>query len=349
MLFDVTYTCNACHGGGVIPSIDNPVIGSGGTVAGLQAAMQLIPMSSLYANTLAINPTDLADIAAYIALGSAPNRDQHGFTGSWYEAATSGQGIELEVYPSTTIMNGSWFVSWFTYDTAAGGADHQRWYTALGSLLFGQPIVPLTIYQNTDGNFDAPPTTNSQPVGTATLYFDTCTSGSFSYSFSDGTGRMGTIPLTRLTQNVTCATTTLKYPTNADFALSGNWYEAATSGQGFTVEVNPNSSYLFAAWYTYEPNGVAAGAAGQRWYTAQASFTAGERSIPVTIYQTTGGIFDTPTPPGEQQVAVGTGTLAFQSCTVATFSYNFTGGSSSGLSGTIPLMRVGPVPPGCTT
>ena len=132
------------------------------------------------------------------------------------------------------------FVSWFTYDTAAGGADHQRWYTAFGSLVFGQPIVPLMIYQNTGGNFDAPPITNSQPVGTATLYFDTCTSGSFSYSFSDGTGRMGTIPLTRLTQNVTCSYAT-PYPTNADFALSGNWFEAATSGQGFTVEVNPNS------------------------------------------------------------------------------------------------------------
>jgi hypothetical protein len=349
MLFDVTYKCNACHGGGVITSPANFVIGSGATVAGLLASIQSTPDMTLYANTLAMNPTDLADIAAYIALGSAPNRDQHGFTGSWYEAATTGQGIELEVFPSSTLSTGSMFVSWFTFDTAAGGADHQRWYTASGSLVFGQPIVPLTIDQNISGNFDAPPITNSQPVGTATLYFDTCTSGSFSYSFSDGTGRMGTMPLTRLTQNVTCATTTASYPTNADFALSGNWYEAATSGQGFTVEVNPISSYLFVAWYAYVPMGATEGAAGQRWYTAQAPFTAGERSIPVTIYETTGGIFDTPMPPGQQTLAVGTATLAFQSCTAATFSYNFTGGSSSGLSGTIPLMRVGPVPPGCTT
>ena len=114
-----------------------------------------------------------------------------------------------------------------------------------------------------------------------------------------------------------------------------------TSGQGFTVEVNPNSGALFAAWYTYAPNGAAAGAAGQRWYTAQGTFTPGLRSIPVTIYETTGGIFNTPTPPGQQTVAVGTGTLAFQSCTAATFSYNFTRGSSSGLSGTINLSRVG--------
>jgi hypothetical protein len=115
------------------------------------------------------------------------------------------------------------------------------------------------------------------------------------------------------------------------------------------VEVNPTSGALFVAWYTYEPMGAVAGAAGQRWYTAQATFTAGTRSIPVTIYATTGGIFNTPTPVGQQTVAVGTGTLAFQSCTAATFSYNFTGGSSSGLSGTITLSRVGPTPPGCTS
>jgi hypothetical protein len=88
---------------------------------------------------------------------------------------------------------------------------------------------------NTGGNFNAPPVTNAQTVETATLRFDTCTSGQLSYRFADGTGRNGTIPLTRLTQNVTCSTTT-PYPTNADVALSGNGYgSAATSGQGVSL------------------------------------------------------------------------------------------------------------------
>ncbi len=273
--------------------------------------------------------------------------NQHGLTGSWYEAATGGQGIEVEVFPNPS-GTGSTFVSWFTYDTVAGGADRQRWYTAQGPVITGQSIAALTVYQNTGGNFNAPPATSAQAVGAAMLSFDTCSSGQLSYAFTDGTGRAGTIPLTRLTQNVTCSTAT-PHPTNADFALSGNWFGgAATSGQGFTAEVNPNSGAFFAAWYTYMPNGSAAGAAGQRWYTAQGSFTSGLRSIPVTIYETTGGIFDTPTPPGQKTVAVGSGTMAFQSCAAATFSYTFNGGSSNGLSGTIPLSRVGPVPPGCT-
>ena len=64
------------------------------------------------------------------------------------------------------------------------------------------------------------PITTAQPVGTATLSFDTCSSGQLSYTFTDGTGRTGTIPLTRLTQNVTCSTSSAR-PTNADFALPG--------------------------------------------------------------------------------------------------------------------------------
>ena len=277
--------------------------------------------------------------------------NQHGLTGSWFEGATSGQGVEIEVSPNPVSGTGSAFVSWFTYDTVIGGAERQRWYTAQGPMVTGQPSASLTILQNTGGNFNAAPPTNAQAVGTATLSFDTCTSGQLSYSFTDGTGRTGTIPLTRLTQNVTCSTTT-PHPTNGDFAFSGNWYDPATSGQGLTVEVNPNSSTVFVAWYTYMPNGTAAGASGQRWYTAQpttsTTFTPGMRSIPVTIYETTGGMFDTPTPPGQKPVPVGSGTLAFQGCSAATFNYTFTGGSSNGLFGTIVLSRLGAVPPGCT-
>jgi hypothetical protein len=295
-------------------------------------------------------PAQIARVGA-ASTPPATNLDlnQHGLTGSWYEAATSGQGVEVEVFANPSSGTGSTFVSWFTYDTVAGGAERQRWYTAQGQVVTGQPNAALTIYQNTGGNFNAPPATNAQAVGTATLSFDTCASGQLAYNFNDGSGRTGTIPLARLTQNVTCATTT-PHPTNADFALSGNWYGgAATSGQGFTVEANPNSGAFFAAWYAYVPNGTGAGAGGQRWYTAQGAFAPGMRSIPVTIYQTSGGVFDTPTPPGQNTVAVGTGTMAFQSCSAATFGYTFTGGSSSGASGVISLSRVGPVPPGCTS
>ena len=202
--------------------------------------------------------------------------NQQGLTGSWYEPATSGQGFEVEVFPNFIGPDvGLTQVSWFTFDTTAGAADRQRWYTL----------------------------------------------------------------------NATCSTTSAR-PTNADFALSGNWYNPSTAGQGFTVEVSPGSSTLFLAWYTYAPAAAGAGAEGQRWYTGQGAFSPGMRSISFTFYETTGGTFDSVIGV-PHSLAVGTGTLVFQSCSGARFDFNFTGGSSSGTSGAIALSRIGPVPQGC--
>ena len=276
--------------------------------------------------------------------GPAPDMNQHGLTGSWYEPATDGQGFEVEVYPDLVAPGtGYVFVSWFTYDTVAGGPERQRWYTLGGNVTSRQSAL-LSIYQNTGGTFNAPPVTDAITVGTATLTFDSCTSGQLTYTFTDGSGRSGAIPLARLTKNETCSTTSAR-PTNADFALSGNWYNAATSGQGLTIEVNPDTNILFFAWYTYAPNGIGAGPPGQRWYTASAAFAPGMRSIPILIYETTGGVFDASA--ATHTVSVGTGTLSFQNCSSATLGFMFTGGSSGGASGTVDLNRIGPVPQGC--
>jgi hypothetical protein len=272
------------------------------------------------------------------AHGAGIDLDQHGLTGAWYDPRTSGQGFMVEVFPDLSSPGtGLALVSWFTYDSVGGGAKRQRWYTMSGPVVSGDPNASLAIYQNSGGNFNAPPITNASPVGTATLSFDSCISGQLSYTFTDGSVRSGTIPLTRLTQNVTCSATSAR-PTNADFELSGNWFDAATSGQGLTVEVNPISGVIFFAWMTYAPNGAAAGPAGQRWYTGLGAFSAGSSSIPVQLYETTGGLFDdgmaSPT-----TVVVGSGTFTFEGCW-ADLNFNFTGGSSVGASGTIPLVHM---------
>ncbi len=156
------------------------------------------------------------------------NLNQHGLTGSWYEPVTSGQGVEVEIFPNPS-GNGAVQVSWFTYDpSVVGGAERQRWYTAGGSVAPGATSAALTIYQNVGGSFNAPPITTAHAVGSATLSFTACNQGQLDYAFSDGSGRSGSIPLTRLTQNVTCSATSAR-PVNADFAFSGNWYDPATS------------------------------------------------------------------------------------------------------------------------
>ena len=159
-------------------------------------------------------------------------------------------------------------------------------------------------------------------------------------------GRNGTIPLTRLTPNVSC--TQAGGPSaGGDFGLSGNWFDRTTSGQGFIIELNPLAKALFFAWYTYAVNGQALAAPGQRWYTGQSNYVPGARSIPLTLYETTGGLFNS-VAPAPTTVPVGTGTLTFASCNAATLTFAFTGGSTTGQSGSIELSRVGPVPADCT-
>ena len=277
--------------------------------------------------------------SAALAASDAIPLNQNGLTGSWYDPQTSGQGFEAEVYPDLLSPGtGLAFVAWFTYDSVVGGAERQRWYTLSGPVMSGQPTASLTIYQNTGGNFNAPPITESVPVGTATLSFDSCISGQLSYTFTDGSGRSGTIPLQRLMQNVSCSPLGEAHE-NADFILSGSWYDPATAGQGITVEVNPISGVLFFAWETYAPNGANAGPAGQRWYTGQGALAADNPlSTDVQLYESIEGMFNT-LPPIPSTVAVGSATLTFQDCSDATLNYSFTGGSNSGASGTIKLGR----------
>jgi pseudomonalisin len=273
--------------------------------------------------------------------------NQHGLTGSWYEPATNGQGIEVEVFPDLVSRGtGRVQVSWFTFDTnTMGGAERQRWYTMGGNVSTGAASVTLPIYQNVGGNFNAAPITNSIQVGTATLRFADCDHGTLDYKFTDGSGRSDRIDLTRLTKNVTCVTTGER-PVSADFAYSGNWYDPATSGQGLTVEINPLSPVAFFAWYTYAPGGAAAGPSGQRWYTGKSDYAAGARTLAMTLYETTGGLFDAPVPT-PMTLVVGAATLTFQSCIAATLDYAFTGGNNAGAAGQIALTKIGPTRPGC--
>jgi hypothetical protein len=239
---------------------------------------------------------------------------------------------------------GTLFGAWYTYDIVAGAENSQRWYSVQTAITGDAQSAAVTIYQNTGGNFDAGPVTSAVQVGTGTLTFDSCSSGSFAYSLDDG--RTGTIPLRRLLPNVNCVESGT--PTNpaSDFGLSGAWYNAATSGQGLMIEIDPNDAEAFLGWYSYAVAGQSAGAAGQRWFSAQAPYTVGTRTMDLTIFESTGGTFDSSSGV-VATIPIGTATLTYISCTSATFDYTFTAGELTGMSGTIPLTRLGATPASC--
>jgi serine protease len=269
-----------------------------------------------------------------------------GLSGSWYEPATSGQGLEIEIMPSANFI----FAGWYSYsdssDEPLGNNDiGQRWVTLSGNYINNTSSTQLTIYSNSGGSFDQPPITSAQAVGVATLSFDSCTSGRLDYSFTD-TGVSGNIPLTRLSPDIYCQSITNGAPSPADISLNSSginagltaaWYEPATSGQGFQIEVIPSANMLFIPWFTYSrtTNG-GGGEAEQRWFTISGSYTSGStNALNLPIYQNVGGQFDSPPVTSGNQV--GTASLYFSSCTQATLIYSF---ADTGQSGSIPLTRL---------
>ncbi|HKP65745.1 MAG TPA: hypothetical protein VJX31_03900 [Casimicrobiaceae bacterium] len=283
------------------------------------------------------------------ATGTVPgfvDVNQEGLSGTWFNPPTAGQGMQFTFSPDDANPGvGTVFGTWYTFDTTAGDETTQRWYTIQAALTTAES-VDFPIYQNTGGNFDSPPVTSAVQVGTGSLAFDSCTSGTFTYAFDDG--RAGTIPLTRIMPNVNCVETGTPAIVPSDFGLSGTYYDPATAGQGILVEINPDNAYAFVGWYTYALAGETSGAAGQRWITAQAPYTVGSRAVDLTLYDTTGGTFDsdvttTTTTP------IGSATLTFTSCTTATFDYTITAGELAGQSDSIPLSRLGSTPASCST
>lgn len=281
------------------------------------------------------------------AQAGAVNPDQFGLAGAWYDPATSGQGLVIAAYPDVGgAGKGLLAAGWYTYDTSAVGG--QRWYSLQGAANAGAMSSSLDIYTAAGGNFNAPPTISASKVGSATLTFGDCAHAALTYSFSDGSARIGAINLTRIGSIANCTATGNGGSNAGNYLLSGAWYDPRTSGQGLIIDIDPSISLFAAGWYTFAQNGSAGGGAGQRWYTIQdGAFTSGINSKSgMAIYETSGGTFNTAG--GVASTQVGTASIQFTSCSSASLSYHFTGGSNAALDGSIALSRIGPAPAGCT-
>lgn len=272
--------------------------------------------------------------------------NQQGLTGSWANPATDSQGLLLTVFPNLVAPGrGSLFAGWFTYDVSAAGGH--RWYTVQGDVSADDDSATLPIYRTVGGAFDTGQATTTTEVGEAVVHFDDCSHGSLHYTFADGSGRDGTIPLTRLLPNVNCTSNGVNTGGGA-YLRSGAWADMSNGGQGLVMDVNPPLGVFFAAWYTFFAEAAAdAGGAGQHWYTLQAAIPSTFTTLQdAGIFETAGGVFDQPAT--TTNVPVGTATITWHTCSTATMDYAFTAGANAGISGTLDLVRIGPEPQGCT-
>lgn len=133
-------------------------------------------------------PCVLADASATPAQNTNP--PAQGFdarqSGSWYDPATGGQGLEFTIIPPGNGSNGLVFAAWFTFDPAGQGDDtiHQHWFTLQGDLSTatgGKAVLP--IYRVIGGGLNYGPTQNFARVGQATLTMQGCDAAQLDYAF----------------------------------------------------------------------------------------------------------------------------------------------------------------------
>lgn len=135
------------------------------------------------------------------------NISQHSFgqqsVGSWYEPATSGQGLLLDLDDRSKQV----FGAWFTYNNEAGtdngqipGAE-QRWFTAQGKYSGRRAVLDL--FQSRNGRFDANNTVETNKVGTLEIDLESCKKGKASYEMPS-LSLSGDISIVRLMSNNAC-------------------------------------------------------------------------------------------------------------------------------------------------
>jgi len=255
-----------------------------------------------------------------------------GHTGAWYNPATSGQGLLIDIERENQYM----FASWFTFtDAASAHPFEQRWLTAQGN--YTGNTTELDVYETLGGQFDDPHAVTTTLIGNVNLSFSDCKQGQLTYNFDDE-GLQGSFPLQRAipgSGNICeglSGSTTQAVDINA--GMDGSWYDPITAGQGFFIDAHPDpmgGNFIFVAWFTYGDDT----ASGQRWLTAQGSFE--DSLAEIDVFETTGGSFDDPRVVNTENV--GTMTIDFTDCSNALLTYSLT---DSGAEGDIAITRVVP-------
>jgi hypothetical protein len=101
-------------------------------------------------------------------------------SGSWFDPATAGQGMQFEIIPRGGGFAGLVIGAWFTFDPSNKADDdaHEHWFTLQGDLANASGgKVELPILRTVGGSLDGTPTGNTLEVGHATLTMLGCDVG----------------------------------------------------------------------------------------------------------------------------------------------------------------------------
>ena len=180
----------------------------------------MIMKSSVSKYSIAVLCTlGMVSMAQVAAAEEPPMLVNYGINGSWYEPATSGQGLVLDLVPASNLLA----AYWFTYPLEGGARE---WYLATGDISGDR--VDFTIYQTENGVFDQVSQVETNAVGSATLHFSSCSQASWNYTLETD-GISGEIPLQRIAPDYFCeeflamANTEVVSRSNAWVDIRGEW------------------------------------------------------------------------------------------------------------------------------
>ncbi len=128
-----------------------------------------------------------------------------GMTGSWADPGIPGQGLFIDVDPSSNTV----FLAWFTYTVDSGAGESiiahssNTWFVAVGNYEPGSSGVVLSLIRTDGGVFDQPVPVTETEIGILTLEFTGCESANMEFNFHDGNSG-GTLSLIRLTSGEIC-------------------------------------------------------------------------------------------------------------------------------------------------
>lgn len=134
-----------------------------------------------------------------------------GHSGAWSDPSSSGQGFFFDVLEAG-VLSGAWFT--FPHVDPSIGPG-QRWFTVVGSIDGQRAEVP--VFLTLGGRFDTPGAVSNTVVGTLSVEFDSCTTGSARYALKrnavtgagaadQGDTLFGRVELSRVTPDTFCAT-----------------------------------------------------------------------------------------------------------------------------------------------
>lgn len=112
-----------------------------------------------------------------------------------------------------------------------------------------------------------------------------------------------------------------------NLGLAGAWFNPATAGQGFLIDLLADEQFIFITWYTFTPDGQ------QQWFTAAGNFQ-GNR-VELGVIEATGGVFNEPSEVTRE--VSGSVIAEFTDCLNGTIEFDIT---EFGLTGVIPITRI---------